>query len=239
MYSFLGRVRYSETDTRGKLSIPAIINYFQDCSNFHSDELGIGIDYLMGKGCAWVLIAWNVIFEKELAIGDKLKVSTLSRQINKFYAYRQFLLEDENSNVCAKADTMWIYIDLATRRPLKMPQNEIDLYGEEEGFGIEPANRKMILPPVTGVGETLKIKKMHLDTNNHVNNAHHIAIAMEYLPEDFNLGNMKVVYEKEITLGETVIPHIHEAGDSIYVSLRGLDERVFSSIQFTKKEKDK
>ena len=31
MYTFSGRVRYSETDSRELLTLPAITDYFQDC----------------------------------------------------------------------------------------------------------------------------------------------------------------------------------------------------------------
>ena len=30
-YEFEGRVRYSEIDHRGTMTLPALINYFQDC----------------------------------------------------------------------------------------------------------------------------------------------------------------------------------------------------------------
>ena len=35
-YEFEARVRYSEIGHRGTMTIPALINYFQDCSTFHS-----------------------------------------------------------------------------------------------------------------------------------------------------------------------------------------------------------
>ena len=34
MYKFKSRVRYSETDETGCISLDAIINYLQDCTNF-------------------------------------------------------------------------------------------------------------------------------------------------------------------------------------------------------------
>ena len=43
MYSFEGRVRYSECDDAGRLSLVSLINYFQDCSTFQSESLGLGI----------------------------------------------------------------------------------------------------------------------------------------------------------------------------------------------------
>ena len=41
MYTFESRVRYSEVDAEGKLPVPGIIDYFQDCSVFQSEDLGV------------------------------------------------------------------------------------------------------------------------------------------------------------------------------------------------------
>ena len=43
MYSIESRVRYSEVDEHQDLSITGIINYFQDCSTFQSEDLGWGL----------------------------------------------------------------------------------------------------------------------------------------------------------------------------------------------------
>ena len=57
MYTFDSRIRYSEIDADGKLSMAALINYFQDCSTFQSEELGVGIEYLAKRHLAWVLVS--------------------------------------------------------------------------------------------------------------------------------------------------------------------------------------
>ena len=46
MYTFTSRVRFSETDENGKLSLAGIMNYLQDCSVFHSEDVGNGTDML-------------------------------------------------------------------------------------------------------------------------------------------------------------------------------------------------
>ena len=38
MYTFDSRVRYSETDEEGNLSVVGIMNYLQDCSTFQSED---------------------------------------------------------------------------------------------------------------------------------------------------------------------------------------------------------
>ena len=55
MYSFDSRVRYSEVDENRRITLLSILNYFQDCSSFHSEKIGVGIDYLNKRQCAWVL----------------------------------------------------------------------------------------------------------------------------------------------------------------------------------------
>ena len=47
MYSFQTRVRFSEVDSELHITLPAILTYFQDCSIFHSDSIGLGISRLM------------------------------------------------------------------------------------------------------------------------------------------------------------------------------------------------
>ena len=45
MYTFDSRVRYSETDEEGNLSVVGIMNYLQDCSTFQSEDLKLCLLY--------------------------------------------------------------------------------------------------------------------------------------------------------------------------------------------------
>ena len=60
MYSFKSKVRYSEVDDRGNITLGAVLDYFQDCSSFQSDSLGVGMDYLMENKKGWILVSWQV-----------------------------------------------------------------------------------------------------------------------------------------------------------------------------------
>ena len=59
MYTFQTRVRYSELDVEEKLGIAAIVDYFQDCSTFQSEALGVGLSYLKERGLVWVMSCWQ------------------------------------------------------------------------------------------------------------------------------------------------------------------------------------
>ena len=66
MYIFKGKVRYSEIDHKGTLSVPAMINYFQDTTNFQSEEIGRGWKYMKESGRAWILSYWQIEIKKAL-----------------------------------------------------------------------------------------------------------------------------------------------------------------------------
>ena len=70
MYTFDSRVRYSETGEDGLLSLPAIVDYFQDVSTFQSEDLGVGIDFLKEKDLLWVMSAWQVVGGAHLQEGE-------------------------------------------------------------------------------------------------------------------------------------------------------------------------
>ena len=75
-YSFSGRVRYSEIGENGLLTLPGILNYFQDCSTFQSEEVGLGIDILKEWKRIWVLSAWQVVVDRYPYMGERIKTST-------------------------------------------------------------------------------------------------------------------------------------------------------------------
>ena len=64
MYAFDSRIRYSETDSEGYLTLDALLNYFQDCSTFHSEDVGLGIGYMKEIGQVWVLSSWQIVVNR-------------------------------------------------------------------------------------------------------------------------------------------------------------------------------
>ena len=69
MYQFKSRIRYSETDETGRLSVPGIINYMQDCSTFQSEDGRMGISYLKEHHRAWLLSGWRIVIDRYPKLG--------------------------------------------------------------------------------------------------------------------------------------------------------------------------
>ena len=54
-YSFESRVRYSEIGEDKRLTMTGLLNYFQDCTTFHSEAVGRGMEVLESIRHVWVL----------------------------------------------------------------------------------------------------------------------------------------------------------------------------------------
>ena len=76
MYTFDSRVRYSEVGEDARITVNAIIDYMQDCTNFQSEDLGVGLEYHKKKQLMWVLNSWQIVIEKYPAMGEEITVGT-------------------------------------------------------------------------------------------------------------------------------------------------------------------
>ena len=85
-YEFEGKVRYSEIDHRATMTLPALINYFQDCSTFQSEQLGYGMDVLKKEKKAWVLAYWQVIVKRYPKLCERITVGTFASGFKGMYA---------------------------------------------------------------------------------------------------------------------------------------------------------
>ena len=118
MYTFDSRVRYSEVGEDARITVNAIIDYMQDCTNFQSEDLGVGLEYHKKKQLMWVLNSWQIVIEKYPAMGEEITVGTQAYGFEKMFGYRNFLITDSSGECVAKANSIWVLMDLKKNRPM-------------------------------------------------------------------------------------------------------------------------
>lgn len=220
MYQFTSRVRYSETDMEGRLSITGIINYFQDCSTFQSESLGIGLAYLNARHQAWWLSSWRIIIDRYPVLGEEITIATWPYDFKGMYGYRNFCIRDMSGDHLVRADSVWFLYDTQACRPIRVTQEHIRSYGgTEERISMDRAPRRIVLPEEYVVGEPVQVARHHLDTNHHVNNAQYVEIAREFVPEDLRIGELRVDYRKAAVLGDCMTPRISRIPEGFVVAL--------------------
>ena len=111
-FEFDGRVRYSEIGHRGTMTLPALVDYFQDCTTFHSESVGLGMERLRKEKKAWVLSYWQVIVERYPKLNEKITVGTFPTAFKGLFGNRNmYMLDAEGKRIaCANpSGCSWIW----------------------------------------------------------------------------------------------------------------------------------
>lgn len=235
MYTFDSKIRYSETGADGKLSMAALINYFQDCSTFQSEDLGVGIQYLTERHLAWVLVSWQIEVERYPKLCEKVTIGTKPLEMKAFMGTRNFLLADEQGAPLAKAFSLWTLLDMEAGKPYRVPPEIAEKYLLEEPLDMKPLGRKIAVPKGGTVLSPLAVGMEHLDTNHHVNNQKYLEIALHYLPQNFTVGLLRAEYKKQAHLGDWLVPYVVERGETVYVELQDEAGGTYMAAEFAPK----
>ena len=218
-YEFDGRVRYSEIDHRGTMTLPALINYFQDCSTFHSEAVGLGMERLKHDRKAWVLSYWQVIVDRYPKLREKITTGTFATEFKGLYGNRNFYMKDGSGEMIARANSIWVFMDLEKGRPARPTAEHIEPYGTCESLDMPYEGRKIVLPEHAEKEEPFPVRKYHIDTNEHVNNCQYVQMALEMLAGDISVRQLRVDYKKSAVLGDMIFPKVSEEQDRTVVEL--------------------
>lgn len=231
MYSFDTRVRYSETDAAGKLTLEAILDYFQDVSTFHSEDLGLGIKFLEEHHLAWVLTSWQIVVERYPECCEFIKVTTFPYDFKGFMGNRNFFLEDASGKKSAYANSIWTLMNLEKERPERPTEEMKERYVIEPKLDMEYAPRKIEIPESFTQQKPIRIREYHMDTNQHVNNGQYLRMAMKYVENDFIVHQMRAEYKKSAKIGDIIIPQVSEEVGKYTVSLNTETGEVYAIVE--------
>lgn len=232
MYSFESRIRYSEVDKEGRLTLEELLDYFQDCSTFHSEDIGIGTKYLKEQGLVWVLSSWQIVAEQYPKLGERVTIGTFPYAFKGYFGYRNFFMQNEKGERIAYANSLWTLLDIKEMIPSRITPLMEEKYVLEDKLDMEYAPRKIALPAEMEEKEEIHVKKHHLDTNNHVNNGQYVRMAMELLPENVKIRQLRAEYKKQALLEDVIIPLTGKRENCYTVSLKDKEGNVFVNIEF-------
>lgn len=236
MYSFDSRIRYSEVDSKGSITLTSIIDYFQDCSSFQSEELGVGIGYLMEEGLIWVLSSWQIEINRYPQMGERVSVGTWPYGFKGFFGYRNFTMKDENGALLAYANSVWTLLDMKKKRPARLPDKMQEAYRLSPQLPMECDSRKVSFPGQMEAREPFPVHKYHIDTNQHVNNGKYISMAQEYLPSGFETRKMRAEYRKAAVYNDMIFPYVAGNREKITVKLADEEGNPYAIIELEEKK---
>ncbi len=237
MYQFSDRVRYSEMDENGRMTIPAVMDLFQDCSDYQSEALGIGQEFLAGRHRAWMLSFWQVFFERYPENRETFVAETRPWKFEHFLGYRNFALYDAAGKPMVKANSLWTMLDTQRMRPVRPAEDEKSPYGMDEPLEMTYADtRKISLPEQMAEKDPVPVRRAHLDMNHHVNNVQYIQMAAEYFSMEKPVYELRAEYRTAALPGDTIFPRMGEKDGWQVVSLEKEDGTIFAVVAVRGKE---
>lgn len=219
MYTINQRIRYSEIDHNGTITLPGIINYFQDCSTFQSEDIGLGAENLKKRKKAWILSYWQVIVDRYPKLGEQVTVGTFATSFKGLFGDRNFVMKDAEGNQVACANSIWVFMDMEKGRPARPEPEDIEAYGIAEPLEMPYEGRKILPPEKMEDSEAFPVRKYHIDTNEHVNNCQYVQMAMEMLPKEMKIHQLRVDYKKSAVLGDIIYPKVSMEKDRTVILL--------------------
>lgn len=237
MYEMNGKIRYSETDSKGQLTLPALLNYFQDCSTFQSESLGVGVQYMKENHMAWVLSSWQICINRMPMLAEEITTQTWPYGFKAFFGNRNFCMRDKDGEMLAYANSIWVLIDTTTGRPMRVPQIFFERYQDDPPLPMDCCDRKIKLSSEYEVKDPIPVLKFFIDTNQHVNNEKYVMLAREFVPEDYAVGEIRVEYRKAALLNDVLYPRVNREEDRIMVNLGDKDGEPYAVVLFMKQQK--
>ncbi|HHU37372.1 MAG TPA: hypothetical protein GXZ47_09110 [Treponema sp.] len=202
-------VHYYEAGPDYRLTIPALVHYFEDIAILHSSSRGLDLEHYESNHCGWMLIKWDITVYALPSFGDTVQISTWIHAMKTFMADREFRMLAQDGSVLAVARSNWLLMDTVRRRPMRIPEEQIGKFKP-----MEDSSSFITIDdvPAFEIEETKSVTRVEvraahsdIDTNAHVNNVKYIGWAIDSLPADFlagaQLASLRVQYRKELTPG--------------------------------------
>lgn len=232
MYELHSKVRYSEANSQSELTCHALLNYLQDSSTFHSEELGESGAQLLEQNMAWILSFWQICIEEMPRLSEDICVKTWPYNTRGLFGLRNFCVENAGGEQIVKANSIWVLIDPRTGRPLRITDEVASHYPDEPKLDMDYCDRKVPVPEEYEEKEGIVVPKYFIDTNNHVNNAKYVMVAEQYLPEGFKVKEIRVEYKIAAVLGDVMIPRVTVTENLVTVALVNADGKLYAAVQF-------
>jgi acyl-ACP thioesterase len=232
MYEFESRIRYSEVDADCRLTILGLIDYFQSCSTFQSEDLGIGVGYLNENRVGWVVVSYHIIIRRLPLLGENVRIQTSPYSVKGMFGSRNFAMADADGNRIAYADSLWVLVNLDTGKPTRVLPKIEETYVLDPPLDMPKSNRKILLPEDAKAEQGVPVQRYFLDSNHHMNNGKYIMVAESYLPEDFHTSSLRVEFRNQAHLGDILYPYVSAAEDKVIVSLCDAEKSVYASLEF-------
>ena len=167
------RAMPSMCDENSLMSIPAILDMFQDVAGIHADEVGIGALELEEKGLFWIVSKIRLRIFRRPIVEESLDAITWIQPAERVTCERDWSISNGDETL-ACVRSIWAVL----RRDNGKPGHMADFYPDSD-FGIVPPDDEPFLrmkrnfDDAEPLGEYM-IRSIDIDRGGHMNNVNYV-----------------------------------------------------------------
>ena len=232
MYTLNYKVTTSTCDCEGRLKLYSALQMMQDCSEMWIDSEPEVKAYFARENMAQLLASRQVEVLRVPSFKEELTVTTSVYEMKPMFGFRNTFIYDAFGRPCYRTWSMGAFVDKATGKLKRVDDAVANTLLIEPQLEMNYRDRRIILPK--GGGEAfapIKVMRADIDYNRHVNNANYIRMAMELLPEDFEIKGLRVEYRVAAKLGDTLTPTVYCIDGGFVVAL-SINNEVSAIVEF-------
>ncbi|MBE6440924.1 MAG: acyl-CoA thioesterase [Desulfovibrio desulfuricans] len=133
-----------DIDMQGRVSNVRYVAWMQDAATAHSASRGWSLERYAALGQGWVVRQHTITYKRPALAGDVVTAATwvaayAPRRCRRRYAFWRAA----DKTLLAEAETQWVYIDMASGKPLAVPQELL------ASFAVETADAVAVFHALT------------------------------------------------------------------------------------------
>ena len=233
MPTFSNIVSSSNTDRNGNMKLFSAVQWMQDCSVISFMEDTAFCAWLDAHGATPVVNFRQLQVFRVPGLRERLTCSSYVYDLQGAFGYRNTAIYDALGKPCYMSWSIAAFVNLETGRLSRIPREVQSTLQFPPRLNMTYGSRKIVLPEasLTQLAPFL-VRRDDIDYNNHVNNAQYIRMALECLPEDFEVSGLRVDYRKPVFPGSCITPSISYGANTAYVVL-AVEESICCVVEFT------
>ena len=199
------KIRSAEVQTDGRATIQSICNLLQETAASHALQLNVDISNLREQNLTWVLHRLQVRMSRYPSWRDTVFIKTWPSSGDTLRAFRDFQIMDSSGDEIGTALSYWLMLNIETRRPVRMPDEILDLAPEDVKHVFEINTERLRAGENYTISESYRVRRSDLDLNEHVNNVQYIDWTMDTLPGYRPVRELDIEFHGECGYGDQIV----------------------------------
>jgi len=180
VYTDRVRVRHHELDPLGRVTPATHLRWLAQVAIDASADAGFDAAWYARAGAHWLVRRTTFAVHREVGAGDRLAISTWVEDFRRVRSLRRYESRTEAGAAVLDAATDWVFVDVASGRPRRVPHEIEAGLAARAGAPAPPRRAWSAPPPPVAPGCTsYAVRWADLDALGHVNNAAYLDLCQQ------------------------------------------------------------